>query len=54
MEDRWADGVDDEVTRWTHNQRLEMQDEDFTFCDSTRETSAELQASVLREVSPLC
>ena len=52
MEDPWADGVDDENTRWTNIQRLEM-DEDFTFCDSIRETEAELQASRLREVSSL-
>ena len=50
MEDPWADGVDNEDTRLTQDQRLEME-EGYTFCDSTRETEAELQANMLREVS---
>ena len=54
MEDPWADGVDDEETRWIRNQRREMQDEDFTFCDSAREADAEITANILREVSSLC
>lgn len=53
MEDPWADGVDNEDTRLTRDQRLEME-EGYTFCDSTRETEAELQANMMREVSSLC
>ena len=50
MEDPWADGVVDEETRWIDNQRKEMHDEDFTFCDSIKETADELHANLLREV----
>ena len=53
MEDPWADGADNEDTRQTHDQRLEME-EGYTFCDSTRETEAELQANMLREVRSQC